>query len=194
MTKPEEGFYFRDIYCYPDLEEQFGFYFLPDFPTPELDLKGQPILMLWQSEKNSRLQFGVQWRAAEETLEKLPMEIIKRYPERKLSAPLIKLMPVQAQIDSVRLSIGDGRGHFTDLQTVQSSGFYPYNALFNILLTSQQGSQVKEALNGHPDYLKVTYRGSYYSIRQGTVQIDVSADPCTWFTNGSGIKHVHVIP
>lgn len=189
-----EGFYFKDVLCYPDLDEAGRFYYLPRCPIPDRDSSGRPVLTLWLGESISWLQLGAQWNAEEAALQALPAEIARRFPGRGLSESTIRLTPGQAMVESVRLMIGNGAGQFADLQTSSSSGYPPFSALFNTTLTPEQRSQATGALNGNPDYLKITYFGRIHQSAKGTVQHQASVDLSTWFPAGSGADHIQVMP
>ncbi|MFC5700239.1 hypothetical protein ACFPVX_03000 [Cohnella faecalis] len=164
-------------------------------PVPERDPSGQAVLTLWLFGQNqsSRLQFGVQWTAEQSTLQALAAEIVRRYPERKLTAASIRLMPAQVDIDSVTLAIGDGSGTFADLQSVRSSGYPPFSALFNTALTSEQSGQATAALNGSPDRLTVTYRGQVQRSGQGAAQLAATADLSRWLPAGTSANYIRSI-
>lgn len=190
MPLPE--FFFDDLVWYPDPDDPAGFYYRPVEPTAERDPAGRPVLHLWLTDQDARLQLGVQWGAEATTLDKLQVEIGLRYPERRLTPGALRLMPLPANVEGVTLAVGDGSGCFRDLQTVHSSGYPPYNALLNVLLTSEQGSRVVGALHGNTGYLRVTYRGTISSASGGTESLLISADLGRWFPDG-GSEHIHVV-
>lgn len=189
----DDGFYFQDVYSFPDPKEPNGFYYVPGSPIPERDPTGLPTLTLWLGGQQSRLQFGVQWTAEATTLQALPAEIVRRYRERKLAAAAIRLMPAQAEIDSVMLAIGNGSGGFTDLLSVRSSGFPPFSALFNVVLDPEQTGRATRAINGSPGCLKVTYRGHIRKPGTGAAPIEPSADLGAWFPDGGANRHIRVL-
>lgn len=193
----EAGFRFQDVLCRADPLEPQAFYYSPASPVPERDPTGRPSLILWLGEAGSRLQLGTLWTADEPAIAALRTEIARRYPERRLSPSAIRLQPELADIDRVSLEIcagtGTGTGTFTEVQQSPSSGYPPYNALFNAALTPEYARQAARALNGAPDCLRVTYRGSVRRSGKVPIRFEASVDVSTWFPDGSGTKHIRII-
>ncbi|MBD2864932.1 hypothetical protein [Paenibacillus oceani] len=192
----EVGFRFQNVLCYADPFEPQAFYYRPASPMPERDPTGRPSLILWLGEAGSRLQFAAQWTAEEPAIAALRTEIMRRYPERRLSPSAIRLLPELADIDRVSLEIGAGTGTgvFTEVQCSPSSGYPPYNALFNAALTPEHARQAARALNGAPDCVRVIYRGSIRRSGKGHIPFEASADVSAWFPDGSGTGHIRIIP
>jgi hypothetical protein len=160
MTDVPPGFDFRGVYCYPDGGDPASFIYVPGDPSPERDPARRPTLMLWATDQGAILQLGTQWTLDESTLLALREHIVERFAESHLQPLQVRLMPVQAAIEKVTLAIGDGAGRFEEIQSVGSSGFPPYTALFHVQITAQQKAYTVGALSGNSDYMEVTYLGS----------------------------------
>lgn len=187
----EGGFVFRDVYCFPDEKEPAAYYYVPASPVPERDPSGLPTLTLWRGGQLSRLQLGVRWAAEEETLQALPAEIVRRGRDRRISSPgAVRLLPVRAEVDGAVLSIGDGSGRFAELQRVRSSGFPPYDALFNAGLDEEQADRAANALDGSPDKLKVAYLGRIRGPGGNAAPLEASADLAAWLPPGGAARHI----
>lgn len=197
-SRPEQDindeFRFQDMVCYADPEDRTAFYYRPGPPMPERDPSRRPVLILWLGDTGSRLQLCAQWAAEEAALAALRMEIVRRFQNRTLTPASVRLLPELAEIDRVALEFGDGSGAYVEVQTSRSSGYPPYSALFNIALTPEQAGQAARALNGTPDCLRVTYRGTVRRAGIGTVPLESSADVSAWFPAGSGQEHIRIIP
>ncbi|WP_127587751.1 hypothetical protein [Paenibacillus koleovorans] len=216
---PNDPFVFRGLTCYPDPGDPNTFYYRPSRPTPERDAIGRPVLILWQGGAGSRIQFGTQWTAENVELQALTEEIIRRYPDRRLTERRVLLSPEQVEIAGVALEIrsdgndgsgsgsGNGSGNgsdsglagscadasFTTLHKVRSSGYPPYSALFNVALTPMQAAHAKRALAGEPGYLRVTYSGTVRQPDTGFASLTATADISTWFLRGEGAGHVRLL-
>ena len=160
MTDVLPGFVFRGVYCYPDGDDPAVFTYVPGDPSPERDPAGRPTLMLWATDQGAMLQLGSQWTVDESTLLALREHIVERFAESHLQPRQVRLMPVQAAIERVTLAIGDGAGRFEEIQSVGSSGFPPYTALFHVQITAAQKAHAVGALDGNAGYMEVTYLGS----------------------------------
>jgi hypothetical protein len=167
---------FLDILWYPKRGEQTTFYFIPGAPLPERDPQGRPTLQLWVIGKGARLQFGVRLSVEAEELEGLRQEIAA---VMGLSNPaVIQLAPAPFSVKVVELISADGKGQSEVLDSRPSSGYPPFNTLFNISLDEPQAAQAAEAVKGSRDILRVQYTLALpvEVSTQTTVEGDVRAD------------------
>jgi hypothetical protein len=95
---------------------------------------------------------------------------------QELPKELIRLSPAQISVSGATLSIGDGSGKLDELQSVKSSGYSPFAAVFNVQISSQDKTKAVASLNGRRDFLKVGYKGSLPVDREARISIsgDVS--------------------
>lgn len=157
MTDLPDGFELRGVYFYPSKDDPHTFCYLPGDPAPERSPSGQPMVTFLVTDQAGMLQLGTRWEVESTLLESLRNEIADGFPD--LDPALIRFSPAPLSVESVTLMLSsDGREE--ELQTVQSSGFPPYSAIFNVTLTPEQKAQVASALNGRTGLLKVIYRAS----------------------------------
>lgn len=152
------GFTFQSLYCYPNLQQDLSYYYLPDTLQPQRDAAGKPVLMLVTVGSGAYLQLSIRWDAPEATLEALRQEIARR--EQLQNVDLLRLAFAPVTVQDVSFLLGDGSGNFTTLQHAHSSGFPPYSTLFNLSLNTAQSAQVAAALNGRDGFAQILYEAS----------------------------------
>ena len=144
---------FEALYYYASLENEQLFYYLPTAPIPETDLNGEPTAILWLLSDTSRLQIGVSLSAEDTQLEALRQALANR---QDVEPALIRLSPAPVSVRQVTLMLMDnGDRILTDNSS--SSGYPPYSALFQTVLTDAQAAQVSAAFGGRGDILLITY-------------------------------------
>jgi hypothetical protein len=131
------------------------FIYDPGDPEPERDPRGDPTFqVLWLGD-GAFLQLGVRWGAGAERLEALRQEIARRLGER---AAAVRLSPLAATVEEVRLELSDGAGGFRTIASSTASGAPPFTALFHVRLDADQTVLATEAAAGRQGRLRVTYR------------------------------------
>lgn len=158
MSELPDGFELRGVYFYPSKDNRETFFYLPGNPAPERDPSGQPMLTFLVTDQSALLQLSTRWEVEGSLLESLRTQVADRFPD--LEPPLIRFTPAPLTIEGVTLTLISDDGHEEELQTVKSSGFPPYSAIFNVTLTPEQKARVASALNGRTGLLKVIYRSS----------------------------------
>jgi hypothetical protein len=178
-------FNLRGVNLFRSKSDPSTFFYLPGEPLPESGPNGIPTLQFMVSDKGAILQFGAQWSVEPSLLSKLMDDLSGMYQD--LPKELIRLSPAQNSVSAATLSIGDGTGKFDELQSVKSSGYPPFAALFNVQLGSLDKTRVVASLNGRRDFLKVDYKGSLPVEREARVSIsgDVSQEVSNLGKNAS---------
>lgn len=169
MTESASGSVFRGIYYYQSKDDPATFFYIPEKPCPEKDPGGKPTLTLWVSDQGAILQLGTRCGVNADQFKDILKHVAGQFPD--LDSASIRFMPIMASIREATLSIGDGTGKFTDVQTTSTSGFPPFSALFNVSLTAEQKTRAVAALSGHQGFLRIAYRGSLPSEVPVTVSI-----------------------
>ena len=167
---------FLDVSWYPKRDDERAFYYIPGAPVPERDAKGRPTLQLWEMGRKARLQFGVRLSVEGEVLENLRREIAS---VMGLSNPaVIRLAPAPFSVTAVELTAHDGGGRGRVLDSRTSSGYPPFNTLFNVSLDEPHAARAEEAIRGQSDVLSVRYALSLpvEVTARSTVEGDVRAD------------------
>lgn len=158
MIELPGGFSLRDVYLYRSKDDPSTFFYLPGEPLPETGPDGTPTLQLIASDKGAVLQFGSQWSVEPTLLSSLKDDLSEKFPE--LQKELIRLSPAQISVSGATLYFEEGSGKLDELQSVKTSGFPPFTALFNVQLSSEDKAKVISSLNGSQNILKVSYEGS----------------------------------
>lgn len=167
---------FLDVSWYPKRDDERTFYYLPGAPVPERDAQGRPTLQLWEIGRKARLQFGIRLTVEGEVLENLRREIAS---VMGFSNPaVIRLAPPPLSVTAVEFVAHDGEGNDRVLDSRTSSGYPPFNTLFNVSLDEPHAARAEEAIRGQRDLLKVRYALSLpvEVAAQSTVEGDVRAD------------------
>jgi hypothetical protein len=134
------------------------------------------------------LQLGVRWGAGAARLEAFREEVARRTGERSSA---VRLSPLAATVEEVRLELADGAGGFRTIASSTSSGAPPFTALFNVRLEADQAVLAAEAAAGREGRLRVTYRLSLPASAERRTdpmpfQAERSTDVGSWFTATSG--------
>jgi hypothetical protein len=158
MTELPDGFELRGVYFYRSRDDRQTFHYFPGDPSPERGPSGEPIVTFLVTDQSAMLQLGTRWAVDSSLLESLRKQIADRFPD--LNPALIRFTPAPLSVKDVALILISDDGQEEELQTVKSSGFPPYSAIFNVTLTAEQKARVASALNGRAGLLKVTYRSS----------------------------------
>jgi hypothetical protein len=181
---------FDGLHVFTKDGDESSVYYIPGAPTPELGPNGQPTLMLFASGTGAILQLGARWAATDAQVALLRAEVEQKYPALQNA----KLLPAPVTVRQVVVSLSDGAGHWTPLQSSSSSGYSPYNTVFNISLDSTQRGLAIAAINGRTDCLRVEFQlamppevAATFAASSANPRI---TDVSTWFPNGTGHGHI----
>lgn len=154
MNQALPGFGINGIRCIPASDDPNMFYYMPLAPGPELGPSGRPTLSLLVTGQTGILQFGTRWGIDSQTLESVRAAISQKFPDLQLN--LIRLVPAPATVKGVTLQITDGR-NLQDVQTVSSSGYSPYSAVFSVTLDAGSVARAISAIKGNAGMMAVRY-------------------------------------
>ncbi|UVT16504.1 MAG: hypothetical protein H8K04_02760 [Nitrospira sp.] len=157
------GFMFQGLYGYEDSDSPDTFYYVPGEPSPERDPQGKPTLSLLAFEDTAILKLGARWGPEEKTLDAFRRDIVDQFPTRRLTSSMVRLThsPITMRSADLVVTCENGRSEF--LQSVATSGFPPFMAIFNVRLNAVAKASVIRALHGTPHLLTVKYRGCFTS-------------------------------
>jgi hypothetical protein len=197
MIEIAGGFQFHEFYVYPAAESELGawqnkFYYFSTNPKPETDAQGRPSLMSIPMNAGGLLQLGAHLglgSAENELLEVLRSELSVRLRLPDLAAQVgagapasapglepktpatLSLEPAPLQVKNAKLQLGNGSESapvFVDLASSDTSGFFPFAALFSVQLNTAQQASVAAALNGRKGFLLVSYEAGLPIPVQGS--------------------------
>jgi hypothetical protein len=188
---PGERYEINGVHVYAKAAEPSEFYYIPNIPTPELDPQGRPTLMLVRTAQGAILQFGVRFALTSGEESALLAALSKQAPQRGA----LRLQPAPISVDAVAVSLANAAGQMVELTSRTSSGYPPYNTVFSLTLTDEQGAQAISAVNGRRGLLSVAYRISLPAEVAGTINgapanLVRSTDLAAWFPGGSGASHL----
>lgn len=177
MIQLDDGFTFQNMYVYPagdDDSDVLAYRYLPLAPQPEIDLQGRPTLLSIPMGPGGFLQLGTNLGVAEASVAALRLELAARL---KLEDPArIDLEPAALQVSGARLQAGGGADNpkspaWENLASSDTSGFYPFTALFNVQLNADQQAPATACLNGRQGFLQVCYDATLPIPVQAEVRI-----------------------
>jgi len=197
MIQIAGGFQFRDLYIYPEQgvdASPYRFFYFPINPQPETDSQGRPTLLSIPTGQGGFLQLGTHLGAGNEESElvetarqelmvrmKLPASTVETTGApsgpvmRGVVNPVnILLEPAPLHVSNARLQLGSGEENASvpeDLAQNETSGFYPFTALFSVQLNAEQQAHVMSALNGRTGFLYVRYDASLFIPMQTSAHI-----------------------
>jgi hypothetical protein len=171
MNQILTGFDINGVHCIPASDDPDLFYYMPSAPGPELGPSGRPTLSLLVTGQTGILQFGARWAVESQTLESVRAAISQKFPDLPLN--LIRLVPAPVSIKGVTLQITDGRT-LKDVQTVSSSGYPPYAALFSVTLDAASVARAISSIQGNSGMMAVRY--DLLLSLQNSVEVTIKGD------------------
>jgi hypothetical protein len=150
MAEHSKGRVIAGVYFFPGETSPTAFHYYPAEPSLAQTPSGEPQLT-WLKPA-SLLLLETRWSVDErvrDALEKIS----------ELSSGLISFTEVSATVREVTVELGDGEGNFTLIGTPStSSGYAPFNAVFNATLDERQAELLDRAASQRqPIQLRVTY-------------------------------------
>jgi hypothetical protein len=149
------SFSFLDLRCFADPSDARSYYFLPVTPGLRRDARQQPMITLLDLAASGNLMFTATWSAESGSVEALRREIAKGHHESDVSR--IRLSFAALSSLECHALLGDGTGSFQTVATSQTSGVPPYDALFNLSLTTDHLTRVRNAMRGDQGFLAIEY-------------------------------------
>jgi hypothetical protein len=149
----DQPFDFRGMRCFAS-GEPGTWRFLPRRPDVQRGEDGRPLLSLIDLGPEAYLTFTATWSASTADLKALREEIAAR---RAPSGAQVTL--AYAPLASPRCDVlaGDGAGSLNAIASSPTSGFPPYDAVFNVHLAGERLTQARRALHGEQGFLAIEY-------------------------------------
>ena len=149
------SFDFRGMRLLPPTAEGAPWTYLPLRPDLQRDAAGRPLLTLVESGTSGYLMFSARWAAAGTDLDAARGEIARR--ERTQAREGIALSLARITAPRCQVLLGDDGGSFRPIAASATSGFAPYDALFNVFLQDEQLARARRGLRGEPGCLAIEY-------------------------------------
>lgn len=125
------------------------------------------------------LLFTARWASSPSDLEALRHELAARAGLEDAGRITLSFAPVQSPRCDV--SIRDGDGEYPVIATSTTSGFPPYNAVFNLRLDGDRLAGAKAAIDGTRDVMRVEYRADLPATTAATARFQSTAgDLLAW--------------
>jgi hypothetical protein len=153
-TLPDPAKY-ADVFCYRNASDPGTIFYIPLTITPEKGLQEKLQFNLLITGSTNLLQLGCRWDIDHILLKNLDRDLLEKLKPEGLA--FINFSVPSPAVKEVRLEMADDSNHFNTLQTANSSGFPPYNALFNLGIDSTQKDRVLHTLNGTNNYMRIRY-------------------------------------
>lgn len=164
---------YKQIRYFRPTEDSKQFHFIPLLVGFQKDAQGDPLISLLIMGSNAILQLTAQWKAEEALLDEVTEHIAK---ENDIDPLDIRLSFHSIEVEKVELIIIDNQEEI--LETSTSSGYYPFNAVFNTNLDLEQQDIVIGAFHEQAQKILIRYYGVRSGINKITAKIEGNIESC----------------
>lgn len=173
------SFEFRGLRCFESSTEPGAWCFLPKRPRVQLDAAMRPMVSMVDLGASAYLLFTASWDASPRELDALRQEIAARTGEPDAGRIRLAFAPIGAP--RCNALVGDGSGTFRILASNATSGFPPYDAVFNLQLQDERLAQARAGLRGEPGFLGIEYVAALRNRVKGRATLDTpTGDLLPW--------------
>lgn len=153
-TLPDAGAY-ADIFCYRNDSEPATVYYLPLTLSPEKGQQEKLQFNLILTGSLNMVQLASRWDINRDILKRLQSSLLEQLKTEGISS--INLSVPYITVKEARLELADNNDNYTTLQSNTTSGFPPFNVIFNVNIDNAQKDRVLHTLNGTDSYLRIRY-------------------------------------
>lgn len=146
---------FSEVFCYREKNDPATVYYIPLTVIAEKGQQEKLQFSLMLAGNSHMLQLACRWDIDRVLLTKLNTALLQMLRSEGLTT--INFSAPSLNVKEVRLELADKNKKYTTLQSATSSGFPPYNAVFNLKINNEQKDQVLHTLNGTDDHMRIVY-------------------------------------
>jgi hypothetical protein len=146
---------FAEIFCYRKLTDPSTIFYIPLTLSPEKGQQEKLQFNFLATGQLNMLQLGSRWDIDRELLKGLQDSLLKNLAPEGIS--FINFSTAATTVKEARLQLANDNKDFTTLQSNPTSGFPPFNSIFNVTVDNAQKDRVLHTLNGTDKYLRITY-------------------------------------
>lgn len=177
------GSTFEYLAFYPNTYEEGQYFYYSTTIRAQKDGNGSPMISLIGAGENWFLLVSSVWQADSLSLERLAKKLISE--KKIIDAYDLKLAPVTANKAELILITQQKE---QVLSTSATSGYYPFSAVFNVMINSEQQKLVAPAFTGQEGTLIVQYTG----LLNNSTPIVLRGDISTWFID-KGTEYINIV-
>jgi hypothetical protein len=162
---------FGSIHAFTSSDDARHWSFLPLRPDLQRGEDGRPLFSFYELGSYAQLTFSTLWQADPDDLLALA-ELLGR---TEAAPPDLQLGFAPLESPRCHVLIGDDIGGFASLGYSDTSGYPPYQALFNLTLAESQQVHARAALRGEKGHLKIEYAAEMLLPEPGAARLSVDA-------------------
>lgn len=144
---------FGNIRAYCDADDSRHWFFIPMRPDLQRGEDDRPMISLFELGSSAQLTFSTLWQASPDELSALTA-LIGRL---EAVGPELRLGFAPIGSPCCRVLVADEAGGVRPIGISETSGYPPYQALFNLALTGSDLAHARAALRGERGHLWIEY-------------------------------------
>lgn len=163
---------FGNIRAFGDAEDPNHWSFIPLQPDLQRGEDGRPMISLFELGACAQLTFSTLWQASPDEISTL----ISLIGLVDAGAPDLQLGFAPIGSPRCRVLVADGAGGYSPIGTSETSGYPPYQAVFNLALTGAELEHARAALRGERGHLTIEYAAEMLLPKQGEARLSVDTE------------------
>lgn len=144
---------FQNVCAFCEENEPCDWSFFPLRADVQRNENGAPLVTLFELGSSAQLTFSTLWQAKPDDLSALT-ELIGQFGGVDRT-PKLSFSPIRSP--QCRILVNNGLGGFAPIAVSGTSGYPPYQALFNLALTGDELDHARAALRGESGHVLIEY-------------------------------------
>ncbi|HTE24170.1 hypothetical protein [Flavitalea sp.] len=153
-TLPDADAY-ADLFCYRKTTDPATIYYIPLKLSPEKGQQEKLQFNLLVTGTVNMIQLASRWDTDRSLLKRLQESLLEKLKPESISS--INFSTPSTTVKEARLELADDNKKYNVLQSTTTSGFPPFNVIFNISIDNAQKDRVLHTLNGTDNYMRTIY-------------------------------------
>ncbi len=179
----------NSVFCYRDESNPATIFFVPLTIIPETGGSEKPQFNLFITGATGMLQLGCRWDADRRVLKQLEQALLQKLKPEGITS--VNFSVPYSTVKEMVLEIAGGDNLFKVLQSSSSSGYFPYTAIFNIMLDKEQKDQVLHTLNGTGNYMRIRCMAVLQEMK---LAIEPECRIVDWFAGTNAMEFITISP
>lgn len=163
---------FGNIRAFSDVQDPRHWYFIPFRCDLQRNENGVALISLFELGSSAQLTFSTLWQAGADDLAALT-NLLER---ARLGIPDLQLGFAPIGSPRCRILVADGAGGFCAIGTSETSGYPPFQTLFNLALTGSELAHARAALRGERGHLFIEYTAQMPALQQAEARLSVDTE------------------
>lgn len=170
LSRRDDRFTLPGLYCFASATDRHAWHYVPTQAQVQRNELGVPMVSLVETSVGVFLSFSALWQADLDALR----DAINLHLSPDGTPVRISFAPIEEPQCNVLL--GNGDGTFKLLSSSTTSGYPPYQALFNLTLEPDALRPVHLGLDGRPGWLAVEYRAALPGVQRLRARLHFNAE------------------